>query len=272
MKILVIGDPHGNINKLQRISKGDIDFVLCTGDVGKADFARKFHFDNIKRKQEGLKELEYDGKTAKKVYKEIYNSSLQVWEYLSEIAPTYSILGNVGINMVYDSKVQKEEKEYGIKLPSFRLGMSKIKSLFFVRNVIRNIGGLKVGFLEYFNDVCWYKEFKVRDKKAVSKAKRETVKAKMVLKNFGKIDILVCHQPPFGFLDKVSGKYGAPKNYIGKHAGSKIILGYIKKYQPKYVFCGHIHEGEGKTKIGNSEVYNLGVAGHKIVEFRNISL
>ena len=43
------------------------------------------------------------------------------------------------------------------------------------------------------------------------------------------------------------------------------MLDYIKKYQPKYVFCGHIHEGEGKAKIGKTEVYNLGVAGHKII-------
>ena len=80
------------------------------------------------------------------------------------------------------------------------------------------------------------------------------------------MDILICHQPPYGFLDKVSGKYGAPKKWVGKHAGSKVILNYIKKYQPKYVFCGHIHEGEGKVKIGKTEVYNLGVAGHKIIE------
>ena len=66
-------------------------------------------------------------------------------------------------------------------------------------------------------------------------------------------------------FDKVSPKYNPPKDWIGKHAGSKVILDYIKKYQPKYVFCGHIHEGEGKAKIGKTEVYNLGVAGHKII-------
>ncbi|MFQ5531940.1 MAG: hypothetical protein ACE5ES_04955 [Candidatus Nanoarchaeia archaeon] len=75
----------------------------------------------------------------------------------------------------------------------------------------------------------------------------------------------MCHQPPFGYLDKVSGKFGAPKHWRGKHAGSKVILDYIKKHQPKYVFCGHIHEGKGKTKIGKSIVYNVGFNGDYVV-------
>ncbi len=266
MKILVVGDPHGDMKKLSKVPNKDIDLVLCTGDVGKADFARKFFFENIKRKQQGLEELEYDGEALKKSYKEICDSSLDVWKYLSKIAPTYSILGNVGMSMIYDSEVKKDEKKYNIKLPSLRQGMNKIDNFYFIRNVVRNINGLRIGFLEYFNDVCWNKEFGTKDKKKISKAKNETAKAKRFLNNFGGLDILVCHQPPFGYLDKVSGKWGAPKNYVGKHAGSKVILNYIKKYNPKYVFCGHIHEGEGKAKIGKSEIYNLGVASYKVIE------
>lgn len=265
MKILAVGDPHGDMKKISKIPKKDIDLVLCTGDVGKADFARKFHFGNVRRKQQGLEELEYGGKINKKVYMQIYESSLEVWKYLSRIAPTYSILGNVGMNMVYDWKMKKEEKKYGIKLPSLRKGINKIKNFYFVRNVVRNIRGLRVGFLEYFDDVCWYKEFGIKEKKKIGKAKKETVKAKRILENFGAVDILICHQPPFGYLDKVSGKWGAPKAYVGKHAGSKVILDYVKKYKPKYIFCGHIHEGEGKAKIGKSEIYNLGVAGYKVI-------
>jgi Icc-related predicted phosphoesterase len=103
----------------------------------------------------------------------------------------------------------------------------------------------------------------------MKKAKRATDKAKKILKQFKDMDILVCHQPPYGILDKVSSRYNPPKNWIGKRAGSKIILDYVKKVQPRYVFCGHIHEGEGVKKIGKSEVYNLGVGGHKIVEIQN---
>ncbi len=133
------------------------------------------------------------------------------------------------------------------------------------RNRIRNINGIRIGFLDYFFDICWQKEYNNKDPERIKRAKKQTEKAKEILKNFGKVDILVCHQPPFGYLDQTNHP-SAPKEWKGKHAGSKVILDYVKKHQPKYVFCGHIHEAEGKTKIGKSEIYNLGVAGHKIIE------
>ena len=101
----------------------------------------------------------------------------------------------------------------------------------------------------------------------MKKAKKETDKAKRILKRFKNIDILICHQPPYGILDKVTWKE-APKHYQGKHAGSKAILNFIQREQPPYVFCGHIHEEKGMRKIGKSEVYNLGVAGHKILKIK----
>jgi len=79
-----------------------------------------------------------------------------------------------------------------------------------------------------------------------------------------KIDVLLCHQPPYGVLDKVTAKY-APEQWKGKRAGSKIILDYIKKKQPRYVFCGHIHEGKGKKKLGKTNIINAGCCGDYFV-------
>lgn len=269
MKILAIGDPHGKLPKnLDFVTKKNkIDLILCVGDAGKADLARKRFFENIERKKKGLPELEYNNDFQKKVWMEIYNSSLYVWKYLSKLAPTYSVLGNVGTNMIYDWKVKKEERKYGLKLPSMRSGMNKIKDFHFVRNVVRNVDGMRIGFLEYFTDTCWVKEFKPADySKKLKNAKKETEKARRILKNFGKIDILVCHQPPYGYLDKVNNS-AAPKDWKGKHAGSKVILDYVKKYQPKVVLCGHIHEAKGEAKIGKTKVYNLGWHGnYKVID------
>lgn len=266
MKILAIGDPHGDLKKIKKIPLKGVHLILITGDLGKADFARKRHFENIERKKKGLKELKYDGEANQIAYKEISDSTVDVLKYLSKFSPIYSILGNVGNNMVKDYRVKKDEEKYGVKLPYLGREIKKIKNFHLTINRLRELNKLRIGFLEYFTDISWITEFKPSDyKKNMTKAKKQTNKAKKILNRFGKIDILICHQPPYGFLDKVSGKYGAPKSYIGKHAGSKAILDYIRKYQPKYVFCGHIHEGEGRVKIGKTEVYNLGVAGHKII-------
>ncbi len=265
MKILVVGDPHGNLKKIKNIPTKEIDLILMTGDLGKADLARKFYFENLKREKEGLLELEYDSKTFLKIYEEIHNSTINIVKYFCKKIPVYSILGNVGTNMIKDSEVKKEEKEYGVKLPYLRKNLKKLKNFHLVRNGVREIGGLRIGFLEYFEDICWYKEFKEEEKEKLKKVKKETKKAKKILENFRKVDILICHQPPYGYLDKVSSKYNPPKHWVGKHAGSKVILNYIKKYPPKYVFCGHIHEAKGKAKIRDTLMYNVGYNGDYLI-------
>ncbi len=255
MRILVVGDPHGKLPK--SLPKKNIDLILVTGDLGKADLAREIFIKNLNRKKEGLKEIEYTPSLTKKVWVKIHNSTLNVLKKLTKIAPTYSLLGNVGASTDYELK--QESIKFGVKLPLIRKSMNSIKNFYLVRNRIRRINGLKIGFLDYFLDVSWAKEFEPKDSSLLKRARKKADKAKKILRNFGDVDILVCHQPPYGVLDKVGPP--APKHWHGKHAGSKVILDYIKRKQPKYVFCGHIHEAKGKKKIGKTTVVNVGVHG-----------
>lgn len=267
MKILVIGDPHGNLEKIKKIpiEKEKPDLILLTGDIGKADLVRKKSFENKKRLKKGLEPLEFSKEEIREIHNEIHNSTLDVIKYLSRFSSCYSIQGNVGIPG--KKKIKEDKEEYGLKLLNTRDSLKKIKDFHLVQNQFRNFKGVRIGFLEYFVDNSWIKEFNEKGSEEIDEAKEETKKAKRVLERFGenKINILVCHQPPYGCLDKVNFS-GVPKDWKGKHAGSKTILDYIKKHKPLYVFCGHIHEGEGYVKIGNTEVYNLGVAGHKFFE------
>jgi Icc-related predicted phosphoesterase len=263
VKICAVGDPHGELEKIKKVSK-DVDFYLVTGDLGKADLVRKKYFENIERMKKGLPEKELDLKTNKKIHDEIHYSTLGVLSYLSKYAPVYSIQGNVGIATVREAR--ERSKEDGFENLATRKVIDDDSKMHLVKNSLRILGGLRIGFLEYFIDECWVREFKPEDyKKRLKAAKKESKKARRVLKRFGKVDILVCHQPPYGILDKVNFS-GAPKGWKGKHAGSKVILDYVRKFQPRYVFCGHIHEGEGEKKVGKSEVFNLGIAGSKVVD------
>ena len=265
MRILAIGDPHGNLDKIKKIPLRGIDLILLTGDLGKADLARKRAFENVERKQQDLPELKETSKYIKDVHIEIHNSTINLLSYLSRYAPVYTIQGNVSIPTL--SEIRKNKEKYGVKLSPTRKKIDVMPNVYLMKNRQKTLDGLRIGFLEYFIDTCWVKEFKPKDYvKLMKKAKKETDKARRVLQRFDCLDILVCHQPPYKILDKVTAKF-APKHWQGKHAGSRAILDYIKKNQPKYVFCGHIHEGEGMKKIGKTEVYNLGVGGHKIVEF-----
>ena len=59
--------------------------------------------------------------------------------------------------------------------------------------------------------------------------------------------VLVTHTPPYGYQDLVMGRF---------HAGSMGLLKLIKKKQPQVVICGHIHEDDGVSKIGKTNVVN----------------
>ena len=67
--------------------------------------------------------------------------------------------------------------------------------------------------------------------------------------------ILICHNPPKGkIVDAVNPEV---------HAGSQMFTDFIQIHQPVAVVCGHIHEGVGIEKIGNTTVMNPGSFGEK---------
>ncbi len=67
--------------------------------------------------------------------------------------------------------------------------------------------------------------------------------------------ILICHNPPKGqTVDAVNENL---------HAGSQLFTDFIKEKEPLVVVCGHIHEGTGIEKIGQTLVINPGSIGEK---------
>jgi Icc-related predicted phosphoesterase len=260
MRILAIGDPHGKISKNL---PNDIDLFLIPGDLGKSDLARGRAFENIERKKKNLPLIQATKKQEKREFMEVFLSSIKLLKSLAKKAPVYFIYGNVELT---DSEIREISRESGIKLPLFAEEIKKIKGVRIINNHLVKFNGVKIGGLGYFLDKSWMKNFNPKDRgERWNDAKKETKQAERLLKKIGQVDILLCHQPPLGILDKVSAKF-APRHWQGKHAGSGAILNYIKKYHPRYVICGHIHESKGKAKIGRTEIYNLGVAGYKIID------
>lgn len=69
------------------------------------------------------------------------------------------------------------------------------------------------------------------------------------------VDIIVSHQPPFGY-----GDVPDPKYYIGagrEHVGSHELLHAIDRVKPKLVVCGHIHGGYGSYERGPTTIMNV---------------
>jgi uncharacterized protein len=66
--------------------------------------------------------------------------------------------------------------------------------------------------------------------------------------------ILICHCPPKGTLLDRAGE--------GQHFGSTAVREFIERRQPRYFYCGHVHEAAGaKDHIGRTEGWNVGKQG-----------
>lgn len=61
--------------------------------------------------------------------------------------------------------------------------------------------------------------------------------------------ILVSHQPPRGSV--------CDRTRTG-NVGSLSVRQWVEAHQPELVLCGHIHEGKGQEKIGQTTVWNPG--------------
>jgi len=51
----------------------------------------------------------------------------------------------------------------------------------------------------------------------------------------------------------------------GRHGGSTSLRAWMERAQPRYLFCGHIHEAAGLTeRIGPTQCFNVGKQGYTL--------
>jgi Icc-related predicted phosphoesterase len=77
-------------------------------------------------------------------------------------------------------------------------------------------------------------------------------------------DVLITHGPAYGICDKVSGNsLGLDEVYGKGHAGCVDLLNRIKEVNPKIHVSGHLHQGRGHVRRGQTDFYNATVVNEK---------
>ena len=251
MKILAIGDFHGKFPSKLKKEVEKADLVLCTGDLGGSDKLLKIIFKYFKHgwwKIVGLTK-------AKKYVLEDYSSGKKIINELGKLKnKIYIINGNWDF-----TSTAPWERTAGLKLEKYTKLMRRKKNLISINRSFKKINGLGILFFGGMVTAGAYVDGalgKTHQKKSIKKNQRE--QAHLMKYASKDVDILLAHYPPFGYFDKVSYKGENPMN--GKHIGFKGYTAFIKKKQPKIFICGHMHEYQGKKKLGKTTIITTGSA------------
>jgi Icc-related predicted phosphoesterase len=252
MKILAIGDFHGKLPaKLKkRIKK--VDLILSTGDFGGSDKLLDIVFKYF---DEGWYNVIGEDLVNKYVLED-YNSGKNILNTLDSLCkPVYTTMGNwdFGSN-------SKRQRSGGLKLKSYPELVRGLKGVSLFNRAYKKIKDLHVLFFGGLVTAGAYLDkgnLKENKRKKYIKINRKEIKH--IMKYSDKpVDIVVAHCAPFGYFDKV--KYDGENPMNGKHVGFKGYNEFIRKNGPALFICGHMHEHQGKKKIGKTTIVSTGAA------------
>lgn len=255
MKILAIGDFHGEFPKKLRERIKEVDLIISSGDFADTSILRDIEFKNWdKIKEEGLGLEEIVGKVKYKniLKKTVYSTNYPLKVLKSFNKPIITVYGNSDF-------LNKEVKKYGLIGFEDKCKALKIKIL--KTNLIKINNFYIAGFSGYRDAILkgLIKETKESKSNVLKINKKWEDRLDNLFERIKKPErtIFIAHDPPLGYFDKVNFK-ASPLN--GKHVGDGYFLKYLKKYQPSLMICGHMHEYQGIREIGKTNIISVGPA------------
>jgi Icc-related predicted phosphoesterase len=262
MKIFAIGDFHGKFpERLKKLAKSkDIDLIIGLGDYTGLPEWRPIVLRQLRAAKTGKEVPDFERLAGKKKYtalvKKDFRAGLEVLRELNGLGkPCIIIFGNGDWYRFFGNKTGKDYEGY-IKQ------MKNLKQINYRRT--KFMGMNFVGFGGYMDIDSYFKkkEWKDADAKSIKiRLKRRNQSKRIFFKNLrkakGKI-IFVLHYPPKGAFDIIHG--GRANPLTGKSTGISFFRDAIRKFKPRLVLCGHMHEYQGKKKLVGSLVVNPGDA------------
>ncbi|MEK6885427.1 MAG: metallophosphoesterase [Nanoarchaeota archaeon] len=261
MKILAIGDFHGKFPPKLKKEAEKADIILSVGDYADADKIRKIIFKYWTNKPW----YEVVGrKKAMQMEREGFNSGIKILKELNSFdKPVYTIWGNS------DFYREDSQSKPPMKMPGFYDDkIKKMKNVILLKDKSRKTKEFIVlghgGYVDatlYLKDALRKKDYN-RYRRLLKRYNKDASKLRKIFQrssNFKNM-VFMMHIPPLGIFDKVTLIKSSPM--YGKRIGFEPYIKMIRKYQPKLALCGHMHEHQGKIKIGKTLLISVGEAAH----------
>jgi len=271
MKILAIGDFHGRFPQklLNKVKKLDFDIIVSPGDFCGNKKIEELFWKHCYGTDLNLSDV-IEKKKYEKLETENLGSGIRVIKKLSTLKkPIIGITGNwdpskwreIGFSYSRESgrvglvgrfnRVLKKIRN--LKITDYK--HTKFLNYVFVGYPRSTYPGKKVKHITK----KFRKRFETKEeaKKAFRKMNSDNKKAfKKLKKHWRANTIFISHNCPYNSkLDKL--KKGPSR---GKHYGSWLARKIIKELKPELTICGHMHENQGKCKIGKTMIVNPGAA------------
>jgi len=275
MKIFALSDFHGKFpEKLQKkIRKIGPDLIISPGDFcGNNELIRLFF------KHAFAKEIELWEVIGKKKTKELelksLNAGLRVIKKLNSFnIPVIAVEGNydpgkyeqIGNFRKHSNWKFLDKNLFTPKIKKFRnfdnisYKSRKFNDFVFIGYPKSSYPGVIIGRKIKEEKGSSYERLKLKkrlnDQKTYAKWLDKLFKN---AKKTGKKVIFLCHNVPYNTkLDKIRSR-DADKRVKGEHYGDYITRQFILKYKPLLCICGHMHENQGKCKLGKTVIINAG--------------
>ncbi len=254
MKIIALGDFHGRFTKkiMNEIKKENPDLILCTGDLPDTEKTRKIIFKHW----EELKEKSLEEIIGKKKIRELIRKEEESTE---EILKRINNLG-IPVIMIWGNSDEVSRKKNNEREP-LNKKVKKYKNIKFISNerIINKKEIQIIGFSGYRfpTEKGIIKNERINKKQIREINKKWNDRLKRIFKRINKErkTIFLTHDPPRGYFDKVLIKESPLRN---KHIGDEYFRRIIEKKKPDYHISGHMHEYQGKKKLGRTTIIATG--------------
>jgi len=241
VKINLISDVHAEISALRKAGE-NCDFLICLGDLllytdyedpgngimGKL-FGAKFNEEFIRLRTANL-------------FTEARAMAMAKWEELGNREELINREVKAQYDEIFDAMPTPVYLTYGnVDRPEF-WNQYKKDGMKVLDGQVIEINGIKFGFVGGGLKTPYRTPYEITDEEF-----QKNVDA------LGPVDVLCSHIPPAISditYDVVARRF---------ERGSKALLNYIKKYQPKFSFFGHVHQPlMSRTRVGHTECVNVG--------------